>query len=458
VNWLQKKIPAWVIALTIVIALGAIVVVAASVRYVLMGGERLGMVGKIVTVVAEFPSLVQRSLKEVAGMATPAPEPQLLEDRFPSESGLSVAGNYHDSGFLLLSGLDSGRNEHVVELIRLSDGNTLHEWYLDYDTFFKKTPVDGGSYTLFSKDRLRMQHPYLDDHGSIVFNTQQGPMVKIDACSRHLWTNNMHFHHSIETDSDGNYWVPAVIHPPVEGKTILAGKYRDDALAKLNADGEILELISLARILEESGYRGLLFGVRTFGKGLLDPDKDLLHLNNIFPAKEDSKYWKKGDLLLSIRNLSSVALYRPASNRILWLRTGPWLNQHDARFTGKSKISVFGNDNVRDQGIYNQGGVSKIYIIDLEDGSITSPYSKLLAELEFRSPTEGRSRVLEDGTVYIEESNYGRLIKISANELLWSYINRYSSEKVGKVSWSRYLTAEETQTAIQNLRSISCQE
>jgi hypothetical protein len=279
-------------------------------------------------------------------------------------------------------------------------------------------------------------------------------MVKIDACSKHLWTNNMHFHHSIEMGSEGEFWAPSVIYPPASAHSMLNGMFRDDALTKLNDQGEALEVRSLTEILEGNGYRGLLFGVRNFR---LQEEKDLLHLNDITPAKEeDGKYWKKGDLLLSIRNLSSVALYRPSTNKILWLKTGPWLNQHDANFLGDSKISVFGNDIVRGRGIYNQSNASEIYIINLEDGSVTTPYSKVLIDLEFRSLTEGRSRVLQDGSVFIEESNYGRLMKISTDRLLWSFVNRYSSEKVGKVSWSRYLTAREAEEAIQFLRNTSC--
>jgi hypothetical protein len=406
--------------------------------------------------VADYPKLVRDAVSEAYGMLTPTPEPQLLPDRFPSKSGFLPEKGYHDSGYLLFSGLDSERNEHTVKLIELSSGDTVHQWFLHYDEIFADTPVDGGSYKLFSKDRLRMQHPLLDADGSIVFNTQDGPLVKIDACSRHIWTNNTHFHHSIEFDGNHDIWATAVTYPPSADTTIMGGRYRDDALARLNTDGEILELRSLTSIMIQNGYRGLLYGIRDFGTTNQKHPIDLFHLNDITPALYDGRFWKKGDLLLSMRNLSSVALYRPSTNRILWIKTGPWLNQHDVNFLGDSKITVFGNDHIRGLDIYNKDNISEIYIFDLQSGEISTPYTKQLIELAIRSPTEGRSRVMDDGGVFIAESNFGRLVKLSEKGLQWSYVNRYGPNEVGKISWCRYLTADEVREAIAHLGSVDC--
>ena len=45
--------------------------------------------------------------------------------------------------------------------------------------------------------------------------------------------------------------------------------------------------------------------------------KDPLHLNDIEPVLYDGNYMKKGDLLLSVRNISLIILYRPSNNKIL---------------------------------------------------------------------------------------------------------------------------------------------
>ena len=41
----------------------------------------------------------------------------------------------------------------------------------------------------------------------------------------------------------------------------------------------------------------------------------------------------KNDLVISLRNLSTILVYRP-STKIKWLKTGPWINNHDAQYLG----------------------------------------------------------------------------------------------------------------------------
>ena len=74
------------------------------------------------------------------------------------------------------------------------------------------------------------------------------------------------------------------------------------------------------------------------------------------------------DHVLSIRKLSTVALVQPDSGKIKWLKTGPWLNQHDVNPLGNDRYSIFGNDVVRGFKKGNKpfahikDGVSEIYV------------------------------------------------------------------------------------------------
>lgn len=393
----------------------------------------------------EFIEGDENLVKEITVNVTGYPQLQLLaKDDFPEHHGLKIRDDYVDSGYLLLAGLDSELNEHSVKLIKLSNGETVHRWRLNYDEIFKNTLRRAGSYILPNKNRCRMLHPLLLDDGSIIFNVQAGPLVRIDSCSRHMWTNNRHFHHSLEKDHEGNIWAPTVIYPSSYEKKKFHAKHTDDAIAKLNPEGEILEVWSLTKILERNGYAGLLFGVRKY-------EKDLLHLNDITPALKDGEFWKKGDLLLSIRHISSIALYRPSSDKIIWLQTGPWLNQHDANFLDDTKISVFGNDLIRDIGLYNENDISNVYIYDLRTQKLETPYTEIITQVAMRSPEEGRSKVLLNGDVFIEETMRGRLLRLSPNQVRWSYVNRYNQSKIGLISWSRYLNAKEVEKILPKL-------
>ena len=58
----------------------------------------------------------------------------------------------------------------------------------------------------------------------------------------------------------------------------------------------------------------------------------------------DDKYVKKGDIAFSSRHLSTVFLYRP-DEKIIWLKSGPWLAQHDIDYLGEGIFSIYGNNN-----------------------------------------------------------------------------------------------------------------
>ena len=72
--------------------------------------------------------------------------------------------------------------------------------------------------------------------------------------------------------------------------------------------------------------------------------------------------------MMSARNISTVLLYRPSENRIVWLKTGPFLNQHDVDYIGEGKFSIFGNDNVEGSKFTDKRLVqeySSIYVYDM---------------------------------------------------------------------------------------------
>ena len=39
-----------------------------------------------------------------------------------------------------------------------------------------------------------------------------------------------------------------------------------------------------------------------------------------------------------------LVLYRPSNNKIIWYKSGPWLNQHDASFMKNGNILLFDNN------------------------------------------------------------------------------------------------------------------
>jgi hypothetical protein len=51
------------------------------------------------------------------------------------------------------------------------------------------------------------------------------------------------------------------------------------------------------------------------------------------------------DLFLSLpRSSSNVILYRPATNKVIWRKDGPWSRQHDVDILDNHRISIFNNN------------------------------------------------------------------------------------------------------------------
>lgn len=181
-------------------------------------------------------------------------------------------------------------------------------------------------------------------------------------------------------------------------------------------------------------------------------------MNQISVAKSGGSFWLKGDYLISARNLSTIFLYRPSTNKIIWYQSGPWKNQHSAHFVDRNRIALFDN-NVYAQTLFvRETDINRVFVVDFssETVQISEPFRELL-ESEHAKPktrSQGIVRVLPDGGLFIEETNYGRHLRFSKDGLLWSRVNDYDQNRIGLIIWSRYLTEEEGMVFFENIRKL----
>lgn len=444
---LEKKVSLYLVMVLLFIGIIGSVLFGASVRHVILVPEqRLGAFGEGLLKIAEFPSLVRDI---VAGQG----QRQLISDeRFANLDGFKKdgklpAGVLTDNGYLLLSSYDADQAQATVQLIQINSQKTLHEWVPDIDALNDLNILsEEYSDDYIAKSNFRLTHPLPQADGGLVFNTGSG-LHGMDLCAESNLFVDGTFHHSNEQDHEGNIWTPSVIYPHSYPQL---AKFRDDAIAKISPAGEVLFKKSVAEILVENGYRGLM---------AVGGDNDPVHLNDIQPALTDSNYWQKGDLLLSLRHRSTVMLYRPSTNKILWLKTGPWMNQHDLNFVDDHTISLFGND-VIDSGekraLFN--GHNSVYFYDFETDQISEPYQKIMQQMDVKTLTEGRGTPLANGDLFIDESNNGRILRVSSDEVKWEYVRRIDEEKIAMSSWSRYLTQQEAKPILAQLKGNSCKQ
>ena len=428
---MNRKIPLWLLLLVLWFSLIGTLWFGWAVWHI--EGTRHGpptKTDRLIVKIASYPALVRESFAEINRQSK-----LIVADSYPGIGHFKAENKYVDSNYILLATFDKTKDQSVAKLIRLADQKIIYEWTPDYDQIIKLNGGQNDWPGKFKRD-LRLYHPLLLADGSLVFSTQLSPLIKIDKNSRLVWAVGGIFHHCVESDIKGNIWVPSLISPS-EFRPDILYDYDDNAITEVSPGGKIIFQKSVARILVDNGYTALLLGVGPY-------EKDLLHLNTIRPALTSGRYWQQGDLLISLRNRSTVLLYRPATNKILWLKTGPWLCQHDVRFVDSTRISIFGNDIVRvfgDERLIN--GHNEEYVFDFKTGSVETPFTQFLRKAGVSTLDEGEAQIQKNGDLLVEETNKNRVLKGTKTSILWQFVERIDSHSLAALSCSEFISKEE---------------
>ncbi len=330
------------------------------------------------------------------------------------------------NGYLLISTINQSNHLAEIQLLDLSQKRILKSWQPDFGQLNLKE---------VSKFNMLLFHPLMYQGDVISLGNRE--IIRLNNKSNVVWKNLGHFHHSIELDSENKLWVCGTLHNKTN-KNFIQSSIWDDGIFRIDpSNGKTIFSKSIYEIYSENGYQNLLLNTGPISE-------DLLHLNDIQPALKTTKYWKKGDLLISLRNRSTIFLYRPSTNKIIWLKTGPWNFQHDCDFLSDTEIGVFGNDVAVVNGqTFLINGYNNQYIYDFEKDQISIPYTQMFRKGKINTLTQGRSRILPDGQLFVEETNNGRILFGDKNGVNGIYVNRLDKEHISLLGWSRYYTTEE---------------
>ncbi|NWG46132.1 MAG: aryl-sulfate sulfotransferase [Alphaproteobacteria bacterium] len=450
-RWMFKTVEVWAVGLLCVAGFLAIILVSALAREHAEGNRRFGPAGEA----AHFLSMVPETIASLGAQAIGGQKVVLAvtEERFEGESGLAVHGDpdaLRAEGYLLLSRYDGDRHRSLVELVDLAGGRIVHRWEPDFAAQNERSEVVS-SLTVVPRDnapnRARMFHPLLTPDGGLVFQNMT-PLTRVDSCGRLDWLTQKLFHHSIEPHPEGGYLASAFLEPQtIEG---VGRRFKEDAIVHVSDGGEILFERSVPALLIANGHAHLVFGQDFYSD-------DPLHLNDVQYAPFDGPHWKKGDLFLSLRNVSAIVQYRPSTDEVVWMKQGPWVNQHDVDILDAHRIAIFNNNRFNGRHGAYVDGVNTVMVYDFATDSVSEPYRGAMERLDIRTISEGRSEILSDGGVFIEESNYGRAVRLAADgSLLWSFVNRAGDGRVYLLSWSRYIPKETGRAVLRALSEGGC--
>lgn len=443
---LFSKIETWVVLLLAILGVTGALVFAALVLTAERSRLPRGSVATTLIATAEVPLTFARMLKPDLSMAAP-----LARDLKGAGWSFDPEAAADLDGYLLLSRYDGDRERHVVELRALPGGEVLHEWLPDADSLLEG--MDSSSHiadaTGWTTRRYRVIHPFMFSNGDLLIKDHQSPLFRINPCGGRVWklTGRL-FHHSTEPDGEGGFWIPSYEDPsPIPA---IGADFHDNSLAHVSADGSLISATSLAQTFIEADNFAMIF---TAGNYNSDP----LHLNDIQPVPGDGPYWKAGDLFLSLRHQSLVVLYRPSTGKILWMKRGPWLAQHDVDVLDDHRIAVFDNNAYdKGRGGYVQGA-SDIMIYDFATGQTETPYHAAMARNKVVTLNEGLFSLLPGGYLMVEQENAGReLIMTPKGEIAADFVNRAQDERVYRLGWSRYIDKNLGDAALEAMKGISC--
>jgi hypothetical protein len=376
----------------------------------------------------------------------------LLVDRY---SG-SAANDFNfpckdDSGYLLLSGLDVDTKQGSVKIIRISDGKIVKRWDPDWGKIYYEATKERYNEFLKYSSNLLPLHPIINWNGDLVFSVRDKVVVHRHTSPESSAIYACPAHHSIELSNDGkSLYMVGYATNSFPFNRFLNEYIKDDSVLEISVGGAILNNQSIYQLLIDAGLESQIFG----HSGLGHISNDLLHINQISVAPFDGQCWRKGDLLLSARNNSTIYLYSPSNKKIQWYQRGSWKNQHSAQFVNGSQIALLDNNVYgwnhlapKTDSFVRSNDVNRVIILDYSESppKELEPFKALLEErgAQPQTVTEGLIRVLPDGGLFFEETNYGRHFRFTKSKLMWVRNNKYDRGRNGMLSWSRYLTKPE---------------
>jgi hypothetical protein len=407
---------------------------AFSIVYVKDGGDKLGVFTKPLKDFSEFPRVVKNVIQEFRSsskLLTVDPDFHALNHL--RKDVFAMNSEYEDS-------------EWIISLTNLKNDAIIHRWYLKEKEYLS---TNGGTFSHAQPNGSIL----LEDRSIIMLNHRSFNLFRLDRQSNIIWHNTDHlFHHSINPDKDGNVWV-------CTRKIVAFSKYADseffdEYITKIDGEnGTTLFNKSIREILIDNDLTYLVYGFEN-QEFVADEVLDPFHLNEIEPVLENGPYWKAGDLFLSLRHRSTILLYRPSTNRVLRVISGPFLSQHDIDIKTDSTIVMFNNNisaslpsKIIENNLITElspipnplfNKISSVLQYNFSDSTFSPIYQGQFIENKIKTRTQGVQHILSNGDMFVESTDEGIVYIFNENEvLLKKYLGDVIDSRVKRPHWTR---------------------
>lgn len=319
-------------------------------------------------------------------------------------------------------------------------GAVVHEWRASFNAAWPSAdhvPVVPPDWDV-SLHGARLLHD-----GSVVLNFEGLGTIKLDRCSEIVWRAPTQGHHALDVLPSGEVLVTSrrqLAEPPASMPGVRPGPEGwlwDDTIVRLAPDGRVLSETSVLERLLAGGLAAVLYanGLDLPALGYTD---DPLHLNDVEALRPEMAaafpQFAAGDLLVSMRNLNTIAVLDGDSLAVRWSMTGPFLRQHDPDFMPNGHILLFDN---RKGGSAREFGQSRLLEIDPRTNAVVWSFEGS-PEQPFYTDARGKQELLPSGNILVTEAQAGRVFELArtpeGGRVVAEWVNGMGDELAGYVT------------------------
>jgi len=306
------------------------------------------------------------------------------------------------------AGLNLYVSGHAPEAALMDmDGHVLHTWHHDLYDIWPDFEKPKGKY----RGDEFWRRAYLLPNGDLLAIHDYIALVRLDKDSNIVWARRVRHHHDLDVSPDGLIYAlkaETKVLPRINDEDI---PIVEDFVSVLDPDGNEVRAVSILEAFENSSYRCLLDNMPRYG--------DLFHTNTVEVLDgahaDRSAIFAKGNVLVSILKLDTIAILDMEQERIVWAMTGLWRRQHQPTLLPSGNMLVFDNR--------GHDGRSKVIEFDPLTQQVAWTYSDG-PETPFFSLLCGSCQRLPNGNTLITESDRGRAFEVTPdNTIVWEFYN-----------------------------------
>ena len=293
-------------------------------------------------------------------------------------------------------------------------GKLLHEWHKNFEDVWPE-PYDIINVPEVYKSYWR--RAYLQEQGDVLGMFMNYGLVKLDKDSKLLWSYKSRVHHDLFVAENGNIYVLTREVRKNDNLSLESltfdGPVLEDFITILSPEGKEIRKFSLIDCFLNSDYASHLEHIKN--------PFDILHTNTIRRIDRNfgNKYpmFKKGHILVSMREIHTVAVIDPEREKVVWALTGMWKYQHEPRLLENGNLLLFDNR--------GNDGKTKVIEFDPLTQEVVWTYKGEPAEA-FYSRKAGNVSRLPNGNTLITESENGKAFEVTPEgKIVWEFFNPY---------------------------------